>query len=77
MKQVMFYDKANDMKHGGIMTEEGDIICGCCGGLIPADEIGEGYDYQIVEVFGTWIDLDEEICGDALMWGDEESDDGV
>lgn len=40
MKQVMFYDKANDMVHGGLLTDEGDIVCGCCGGIIPADEIG-------------------------------------
>ena len=72
MKQVMFYDKENDVKHGGILTDDGDIICGCCGGLIPADEIGDDGDHQILEVFDNWVDLDEEICGDSLDNTDEE-----
>ena len=67
MKQVMSYDKANDMMHGGILTDDGDIICGCCGGLIPADEIGgEDNDTEIVKVYDFWVNLDEEICGDDL-----------
>ena len=72
MKQVMFYDKENDVKHGGILTDDGDIICGCCGGLIPADEIGDDCDHQILEIFDDWVDLDEEICGDSLDNTDEE-----
>lgn len=68
MKQVMFYDKANKVKHGGILTDQGDIICGCCGGLIPADEIGgEDNDHVILEVFDFWVNLDEEICGDNFF----------
>ena len=72
MKQVMFYDKENDVRHGGLLTDEGDIICGCCGGLIPADEIGEECAHQIIQIFDTWVNLDEEICGDALYIEDEE-----
>lgn len=64
MKQVMFYDKANDEKHGGILLDNGDIICGCCGGIIPNDEIGEEHDHEIIKVFESWVNLDEEICGD-------------
>lgn len=69
MRQVMFYDKENDVKHGGILTDEGDIICGCCGGLISADEIGDSEDcsHQILEVFENWLNLDEEICGDEIL----------
>ena len=64
MKQVMFYDRANKEKHGGIITDDGDIICGCCGGIISADLIGGGdNDYTILNVFDSWINLDEEICG--------------
>lgn len=67
MGQVMFYDKANDMIHGGLLTDEGDIICGCCGGIIPADEIGgEDNDYEIIKVYDFWVNLDETICGDDL-----------
>lgn len=61
MKQVLFYDEENDVMHGGIMTDEGDIICGCCGGLIPADEVGDNHDHQVLKVFDHWIDLDEKI----------------
>lgn len=67
MDQVMFYDKANDMVHGGLLTDEGDIICGCCGGIIHANEIGgEDNDYEIIKVYDFWVNLDEEICGDDL-----------
>ena len=71
MKQVMFYDKVNQMKHGGILMDNGDIICGCCGGIIPADEIGgEDDDHKILKVYDFWVNLDEEICGDDYF--DEE-----
>lgn len=64
MKQVMFYDKATDMVHGGLLTDEGDIICGCCGRIIPADEIGgEDNDTEIIKVYDFWENLDEGICG--------------
>ena len=73
MKQVMFYDRANKVKHGGLLTDDGDIICGCCGGIIPADEIGvEDDDYTILNVFDSWINLDEEICGDDYFEDYEE-----
>lgn len=39
MKQVKIFDIENQLIHGGILLENGDIICGCCGGLIPKDEI--------------------------------------
>lgn len=73
MKQVMFYDKENDMKHGGILTDDGDIICGCCGGLIPCDEIGDDEDctHKILKVFDFWVNLDEEICGDDYFEDEE------
>ena len=65
MKQVRFKDLENNIIHGGIMTDEGDIICGCCGGLIEADEFeGENKTHVILEIFPNWINLDEEICGD-------------
>lgn len=39
MIQVRIYDRENELEHGGIVTDDGDIICGCCGGLIERDEI--------------------------------------
>ena len=71
MKQVLFYDKVNQVKHGGILMDNGDIICGCCGGIIPADEIGgKDDDHKILKVYDFWVNLDEEICGDDYF--DEE-----
>lgn len=68
MKQVCFLDKENNHYHGGILTDNGDIICGCCGGLIEKDEIGDGdeFGYKIVYEYGSWVDLDEAICGDDM-----------
>lgn len=39
MKQVLIYDKENRVRHGGILLDNGDVVCACCGGLIPQDEI--------------------------------------
>lgn len=39
MTQVRIYDRENKIEHGGIITDNGDIICGCCGGLIEKDEV--------------------------------------
>ena len=39
MKQTKFYDRENDIVLGGIIDDDGNIICGCCGGLIEKDEI--------------------------------------
>lgn len=64
MKQIKFYDKEADIVHGGILTDDGDIICGCCGGLIPGDEVGEFEDHVIIKEYDAWIDLDEAIIGD-------------
>ena len=71
MKQVKFIDKENKVVHGGILTDDGDIICGCCGGLIPSDEIGPEEDHEILEVYDNWVNLDEEICGDDLYEEEE------
>lgn len=74
MKQVKFIDLENNTVHGGILTDDGDIICGCCGGIIEADEIGddENCTYRILKVYDVWVNLDEDICGDDLY---NESDD--
>lgn len=64
MKQVIFYDKENQTKVGGILTDDGDIICGECGGIITADEIGgEDNDFIILNECGKWFDISEIILG--------------
>ena len=69
MKQCKIYDKENDEVHGGILDDSGNIICGCCGGLIEASEIGDSDDcsHRIIKVYNDWINLDIEICGDLLL----------
>ena len=61
MKQIKFYDKVNEEIHGGILLDDGDVICGCCGGLIESDDFKE--DCEVLEEYCTWISLDEEIIG--------------
>ena len=64
MKQVIFKDIENNVIHGGILLDSGDIICGCCGGLLEADE--ENETWELIDTYDDWIDLDETICGDEL-----------
>lgn len=63
-KQVLFIDDENNA-HGGILLDDGSVICGCCGSVFEADEANDTF--TIIKVFSTWIDLDEEICGDELL----------
>lgn len=60
-KQIRFYDKENEVEHGGILLDNGDVICGCCGGLIEADEFE--LDNIVLEEYEDWVSLDEEIIG--------------
>lgn len=59
--QVKIKDLENDGKiTGGIMTEDGDIICGCCGGIFHAED--EGTVYEILEVYhDRWRDVSDAI----------------
>ena len=42
--------------------DDGNVICGCCGGLQEKTE--EGVTWKKLETYSNWIDLTEEICGD-------------
>jgi len=70
MKQIMFKDTADNTIHGGILLDNGDAICGCCGGLLKADD----NNWTIIEKYDEWIDLDETICGDDLDYYEEENE---
>lgn len=59
MKQCKFYDVANETYLGGILTEDNEIICGCCGGKIYLDN----EQYEIIEIYPNWVDLTDEIIG--------------
>lgn len=66
MKQVIFTEKYfdgdyYDKYHAGILTDNGDVICLECGGLIEKDEV------EIVKVFDSWVNLEEEAGGDELI----------
>ena len=61
-KQVKIYDIDNDMYHGGILLDNGDVICACCGGLLEADE--KDVTYKIDKIYDYWVDFTDEICGE-------------
>lgn len=63
-KQIMFKDLDGEDKHGGILLDNGDVICGCCGGIFEADEKGETW--ELIKEYSDWINIDEEICGEDL-----------
>ena len=68
MKQCKVLDMGNEfyhensLYHGGILLEDGSVICGCCGGLFPADEQDETW--HLEKIYDDWINISEEICGD-------------
>lgn len=59
MKQIKFKDFEGEV-FGGILLDNRDIICGCCGGVFPADED----EVEIVEEFEYWVNISEEIIGE-------------
>ena len=59
MKMVKFKDLESNTILGGILTDEGNIICGCCGGLIEKDD----FQFEIMEKL-SWIDISNEILGE-------------
>lgn len=63
-KQIMFKDLDGEDKHSGILLDNGDVICGCCGGIFEADEKGETW--ELIKEYSDWLNLDEEICGEDL-----------
>lgn len=62
IKQCKFYDYNSDVYLGGIMLENGDIICACCGCRIPADKLTHDNDqFKIIEIYENWVDFSETI----------------
>ena len=57
MKQVKFHEIGEDIEIGGILLNNGNIICGCCGGLFEPEDV------EIIREYENWIDLSEEIKG--------------
>ena len=69
MKQVMFYDKANQVKHGGILMDNGDIEerIGKGGDLIErqADYLRQAY--NIIANYATEDELDYNWLPTVMM----------
>lgn len=64
-RQVMFWD--GEGYCAGIMFGR-RIICGCCGAIYDRDEVKEEAMESGVaplKLFQTWVDLSDEIKGDA------------
>lgn len=59
-KQVTFLDLEDEpyTKYGGIMLDNGDVICACCGGLYEAAQHNKTW--KLLKEFG-WYNLDNEI----------------
>ena len=66
--QVRFYDAYDGEWRGGIAYQD-FIVCGCCGAIMPIEDIIEDakqcmlhFDKAIVEL--EWIDISDEIKGE-------------
>ena len=57
MKQIKYKDTENNVICGGIRLDNGDIICACCGSLIPVDEQNRVYDFELLEEYDNWVDF--------------------
>ena len=58
MKQIKFHKVGEDIEIGGILLNDGNIVCGCCGSLFEPEDV------EIIREYENWIDLSEEIKGD-------------
>lgn len=72
--QVKFWDVDGDHYIGGIAYQD-YIICGCCGGLIPINEVyeftSEGFD-PIIST-DEWTDISSCIADEITGFGDDEN----
>ena len=60
MKQIKFIELEGSTRYiGGILTDSGDVICGCCGGLFESKD--KGVTWDIVEEYDYWVNFSEKI----------------
>ena len=62
MKQILFKDIENNTVHAGIRLDDGNVVCGCCGGLFEADE--ENETWELLKEYQNWIDIQDAIIGE-------------
>ncbi len=58
-KQIKFKDIGDEAIYGGILFEDGCVLCACCGGIYEAGERGETW--EIIEEYENWIDFTDAI----------------
>lgn len=51
-KQCIFVDDWKNVQ-SGILLDDGNMLCGCCGATIEAE------DFRLLKVYDYWIKLDE------------------
>lgn len=62
VQQIVFRDNANATVNGGLLLDDGSIICGCCGGVFTADDIADGsWDITILKFVSGWYDISDII----------------
>ena len=64
MRQIIFKDLELNEICAGILTDERNVICGCCGGLFEAEE--ENQTWKIIKIYNKWKNLENTICGDDI-----------
>ena len=56
-KQVCFRAEGETEFFGGILVNDEYVICGCCGGVVPIDEVAE------MELYKNWVNISDEFMG--------------
>lgn len=56
-KQCIFVDDWKNVQCG-ILLDDGNMLCGCCGGIIEAE------DFRLLKVYNNWIGLAYEGIAD-------------
>lgn len=60
IKQVKFIELEEPTHYiGGILTDDGDVICGCCGGIFECGD--RGITWDIVQEYDYWVNVSEKI----------------
>lgn len=58
MKQIKFRDNESGDIIGGILLDDGNVLCGECGSVLERDDV------KILKEYPYWVALSETIIGD-------------
>ena len=61
MKQIKYRDIKNNVVCGGIRLDNGDVICACCGSLIPVNKQNVEHDFELIKEYNDWVDFTTDI----------------